>query len=38
LFGATSVAQIDENLSALSVQAALDPDLLAQMTTIFPLS
>ena len=36
LFGATSVAQINENVSAVDVQAELDHDLLERMRTIFP--
>jgi L-glyceraldehyde 3-phosphate reductase len=36
LFGATSVAQVNENVSAVGVQAELDHDLLERMRAIFP--
>lgn len=36
LFGATSTVQIDENLVALEVAAALDEGLLARLRSIFP--
>lgn len=36
LFGATSPAQIDENVSALEVVQKLDDELLARLVAIFP--
>ena len=38
LFGATSVAQVEENVSAVNVQSALDADLQGRLEAIFPLS
>jgi aryl-alcohol dehydrogenase-like predicted oxidoreductase len=35
LFGATSVAQLEENVGALSILPALDDDLLARLRAIF---
>jgi L-glyceraldehyde 3-phosphate reductase len=36
LFGATSVAQISENLAALDAVERIDDDLVAQLHALFP--
>ena len=36
MFGATSVAQLEENLGALRVVPELDAGLLARLDAIFP--
>ena len=38
LFGATSTAQVEENVSALEIVGRLDDELLARLDAIFPKS